>query len=260
MKIKEAIARIEAEYPKSAAESWDNSGLLVGDEEAEVSSVMVALDAADEVIEQAAAKKVQLLVTHHPLIFGAVKQINNQSLTGRRILKLVRSGVACYAMHTNFDVKGMAALNEQQLGLLDTQVLYVTGEENGIPEGIGRVGRLPEAMEYYELARLVKKTFGIDAVRCYGAAGEKIERVAVSGGSGKSVVEDARKAGAQVLITGDIDYHTGIDAAAEGLRIIDAGHFGTEQVFVPFMKERLSVLLAGCRIFAADQRPPFTVV
>ena len=260
MKIKEVIARIEAEYPKSAAESWDNPGLLVGDAEAEVSSVMVALDAADEVIGQAVKKKVQLLVTHHPMIFGAVKQINSDSLTGRRILKLIQNGIACYAMHTNFDVKGMAALNEQQLGLSDTQVLYVTGEEDGVPEGIGRVGMLPEPMEYEELARYVKKSLGIHSVRCYGEAGGKIQKAAVSGGSGKSMVAEALKAGAQVLITGDIDYHTGIDAAAEGLRIIDAGHFGTEQVFIPFMTEKLSVLLPQCRVVAADQKPPFSVL
>lgn len=260
MKIKEAIARIEAEYPKSAAESWDNPGLLVGDAEAEVSSVLVALDAVDEVIDEAVKKKVQLLVTHHPMIFSAVRQINNDSLTGRRVLKLIRNGIACYAMHTNFDVRGMAALNEQQLGLTDTRVLYETGEEDGMPEGIGRVGLLPEPMEYEDLARFVKKALGIHSVRCYGEAGEKIRKVAVSGGSGKSMVEKALEAGAQVLVTGDIDYHTGIDAAAEGLRIIDAGHFGTEQVFIPFMKEKLSVLLPECRVYAARQKPPFTVI
>lgn len=260
MRCREILDRIEQEYPVSCAESWDNPGLLAGDENSEVTDIMVALDAVDEVIDQAVNQKVQLLVTHHPLIFGAVKQVNNSSLVGRRLLKLIRNGIACYAMHTNFDIRGMAACNEKQINLTDTEVLYTTGEEDGIPEGIGRVGLLPHEMTVRALAQLVKTALPVDGIRVFGDPDRKIRRAAISGGSGKSVVASALASGAQVLITGDIDYHTGIDAAAEGLTILDAGHFGTERVFMPFMTEKLKKLCPGCRILCADQKAPYITI
>ncbi len=260
MKCKDIIGLLEKEYPKSFAEDWDNIGLIAGDGGSEVNKILVALDATDEVVEQAVNEGVDMLVTHHPLIFGSIKQINDSSVVGRRLLKLIGKGIAYYALHTNFDVKGMAKLNEEQIGLINTEVLYETGESDGIPEGIGRVGELQSEMSYMELARHVKKSLGVGSLRCYGKGDPKIKRVAISGGAGRSVVDCAFNAGAQVLITGDIDYHTGIDAAADGLHIIDAGHFGTECVFMDFMSEKLKELLPQCRIIKANQAPPFVVV
>lgn len=257
MRCKDIIELIENEYPAYCAEDWDNVGLLAGDENAEVNDIMVALDAVDEVVNQAVNSNVQMLITHHPLIFGSIKQINNSSVIGRRLLKLIGGGIAYYAMHTNFDIRGMARLNEEQIGLVNTGVLFETGEEDGKPEGIGRVGELPEEMSYSQLAEHVKRSLGIDSVRCYGYGDPAVRRVAISGGSGRSVVSCAVKAGAQVLITGDIDYHTGIDAAAEGLYIIDAGHFGTERVFMEYMTGRLKEMFPECNIIMAEQKPPF---
>ena len=260
MKCEEIIRLIEEEYPADCAESWDNPGLLVGGSGHEVKRIMVSRDATDEVIDQAVKNKADMLITHHPMIFGGIKQINDGSLVGRRILKLIQNNIACFAMHTNFDIRGMAELNEKQLGLTNTQVLFETGEYDGKAEGIGRVGYLGEEMSYKELAEFVKKSLDIPNVRCYGNTDEKISKVAVSGGSGKSIVSSALKSGAQVLVTGDIDYHTGIDAAAEGLFIIDAGHFGTEKVFIEYMSKKLKKKLEGkCVVMSANQSAPFTV-
>lgn len=257
MKCSEIIKLIENEYPKSCAEDWDNPGLLAGDENAEIKSILVALDATDETTQQAVDGGFDMLITHHPLIFGSIKQINNSTIVGRRLLKLIGNHVTYYAMHTNFDVRGMAQLNEEQIGLVNAGVLSQTGEENGEPEGIGRVGDLKTPMDYRSFAGYVKDCLEIESVRCYGMCDEIISRVAISGGSGKSVAGDAIKAGAQVLITGDIDYHAGIDAAAQGLYIIDAGHFGTEKIFMDYMTEKLKKLLPQCRVEKAEQKPPF---
>ena len=260
MKCKEIIKLIEKDYPADCAEDWDNVGLLAGDENTEVKKILVALDATDEVVAQAAGHGVQMLITHHPLIFGSIKQINNSSAVGRRLLKLIGNGISYYAMHTNFDIRGMAQLNEEQIGLVNTSILYETGEMDGKPEGIGRVGELPQEMSYLQLAEHVKKSLGTDEVRCYGHGDPAVKRVAVSSGSGRSVVSCALSAGAQVLITGDIDYHTGIDAAADGLYIIDAGHFGTEYVFMEYMTQKLKKLLPQCDVIKAEQRPPFVTI
>ena len=148
----------------------------------------------------------------------------------------------------------------RQLGLLNTEVLLKTGENGGVPEGIGRIGRLPQPMALDELAELVKKGMGLPDVRCYGETGRRYGRVAVSGGSGKMVVKDALAAGAEVLVTGDIDYHTAIDAMADGMCIIDAGHYGTEYCFIAYMAERLRGLFPECQVKEAGVSQPFRVV
>ncbi len=260
MKCKEIIEIIEKRYPLDAAESWDNPGLIAGDDEDDISKIMVALDATDETIDQAVKEKAQLLITHHPMIFGKIRQVNNKTLEGRRLLKLIKNGISCYAMHTNFDVKSMADINEAQIGLNDTEVLYPTAQNDNVPEGIGRVGWLEKPMKYDELAMHVKRAMHTESVRCYGNTDRLIKRAAVSGGSGKSMIQAALDKHAEVLITGDIDYHTGIDACANGLLIIDAGHFGTEHVFKSFMTKWLKEVIPGCDVIEACQNEPFFII
>ncbi len=259
MKCSEIIRLLEEDYPVSAAESWDNPGLLVGRADRKVKKIFVALDVTDETLEQAVQAGADLMITHHPLIFGSLKQVNDQSFIGRRVLKLIENGISYYAMHTNFDVRGMADINERQLGLTDTEVLEVTGEHAGVPEGIGRVGSLSKPLSLKEMAELVKTGMQIPSVLLYGSPEHIIRRAAVSSGSGKSMVPAALAAGAEVLVTGDVDYHTAIDALAQGLAVIDAGHYGTEYCFIAFMKEKLELLLPDCSIIPAEIRFPFTV-
>lgn len=260
MKCREIIRILEEKYPPSCAEEWDNPGLLLGRAEKDVRKILVALDVTDQAVERALEWGADLIVSHHPLIFKGIRQINDGNFLGRRILTLAEHGIACYAMHTNFDVRGMADLNEKQLNLKNTEVLLKTGENQGKPQGIGRIGDLPEPMDPMQLAGYVKQQLKLPAVRCYGKSGEKLVRAAVSGGSGKSVVDVAVAAGARALITGDIDYHTAIDALAQGLVIIDAGHYGTESVFIESVARELSVLLPECRTAAMEIEQPFTVI
>ncbi len=138
MKCNEIIEILNKEYPLSAAEEWDNVGLLVGKRDSEVSKVLVALDASDEVVDQAVKQKVQLIVTHHPMIFGSIKKINTDTFTGSRIIRLIENGISCFAMHTNFDIYGMADLNAVQLELCGPEVLSYTEEE----KASARSGRL----------------------------------------------------------------------------------------------------------------------
>ncbi len=253
------VTYLEQKFPLKSAEEWDNPGLLIGRRNRSISVLVVSLDADDNAVAEAVEQGAELLITHHPLIFGSVKKINDESFLGRRILNLIEHGISCYAAHTNYDVRRLAGLNERQLGLLDTEALLVTREDDP-PEGIGRVGMLPEPISYRTLADRVKTAMEIDSVRCYGQEDPIVRRVAVSGGAGRSVVHSALDKGAEVLITGDIDYHTGIDALAGGLRIIDAGHFGTEHCFIRDMAEDLRAHFPGLTVIEADQHPPFFVV
>ena len=148
MLCKDIIKIIEQDYSPRYALSWDNVGLLAGRDDKEVANIYVALDATDEVVDEAILAGADMLVTHHPLIFSGMKQVNNQNFIGRRLVKLIQHDISYYAMHTNYDVKGMADLAADYLKLENCQILDVTGEnESGEPEGIGRVGEIPSASD-----------------------------------------------------------------------------------------------------------------
>ena len=145
MLCRDIIEIMEKKYPVSCALDWDNVGLLVGDPEKEVKRIYVALDATEEVIEAAAEVHADMLVTHHPLIFSGMRQVRTDEFTGKRIIRLIQENIAYYAMHTNYDVMGMAELSERVMGLWEGRILEVTCPESpidGKPQGIGRVADL----------------------------------------------------------------------------------------------------------------------
>ncbi len=236
MRLNKILNWLEELSPVSYAEEWDNVGLLVGDETQEISHILIALDASDYVVEQAVKLRADLILTHHPMIFRPIRQINNRSMIGRRILALASNQIAYYAMHTNFDIKGgMAELAAKKLELTETVPLDVTAMIEGQPEGIGRTGWLKEVVEVRLLAETVKEQFGLKNVTVYGDVAKKVQKVAVCPGSGKSEIENALKQEADILITGDIGHHEGIDAVDMGLVIMDATHYGLEHIFIEFM-------------------------
>lgn len=122
MTCREIISLLERQSSERFACDWDNVGLLVGDFEQEVHKIYIALDVTEETITEAAEQKADLLLTHHPLIFKGLKKVNTQDFTGRRVFKLIQNNISCYAMHTNFDVKGMAELAAGRMMLTDCQV------------------------------------------------------------------------------------------------------------------------------------------
>ena len=260
MKLKDVIVKLEELSPLAMAEEWDNSGLMCGRKDKEISSVLLAVDATDEVIEEAVLSGADLLLTHHPLIFRGIKSVTEDSICGRRLLKLIQADVACYAMHTNFDVIGMADEAADRLGLVDPEVLEVTFEDSLSKEGIGRCGNLRTSMSLKECAEMVKEVFLVENVRVYGDLKNRISRVAVSPGAGNKMTGYAIKCRADVLITGDIDHHAGIDAVADGLNIIDAGHYGLEKMFVSYMKDYFKKEMPETEVSAASQKEPFITI
>ena len=260
MKCSEIISILEEQSPEKFACDWDNVGLLVGDFDQEVKKIYIALDATEETIAEAVKEKADLLLTHHPMIFKGLKKVNNHDFTGKRVIKLIENHISYYAMHTNFDVKGMAELAAQKMSLTECQVLDITDQGEQGPEGIGRVGYLREEISLETCIRQVKEAFAVDMVKVFGDLSQKVKRAAICPGSGKSVISCAHNAKAQVLITGDIDHHEGIDAASQGLAIIDAGHYGVEKLFIPFMVQYLEKHTEGIEIQGQPVKQPFLFV
>lgn len=257
MRCEEIIEKLEQIAPVKYAEGWDNVGFLAGRREKKIKTVFIALDATEEIIDEAIEVGADMILTHHPLIFKPVTRVNGDDFIGRRLVRLLQNDICYYAMHTNFDVVAMAQAAADELGLTDTKVLSVTFDDGNKKEGIGRYGKGERIMSLAEWAAYVKEVFRLKYVNVYGDLEMPVGTVAVCPGSGKSVVKDAVAAGADVFITGDVDHHMGIDLAAQGVGVIDAGHYGLEKIFVPYMKDFLKKEIPSIQIHMAEEKAPF---
>lgn len=260
MKLRNIIEQLDRDFPFSYACEWDNVGLLVGDMDADIKNVFLNLDVTDEAVAEASLVGADLILTHHPLLFKPAKTVTEQDFIGRRIRRLIKNDINYIAMHTNFDIAKMADLNACDLQLIEPEILDVTGEDaDGNPVGLGRVGRVME-MRLSAFADIVKNAMCLPAVRVYGDPGRIITRCAVSSGSGRSEIPAAIAQGADVLVTGDLDYHTAIDANAQGLALIDAGHYGTEFVYITYMEDYLRKTFPDLKVHAMKIRQPYCVL
>lgn len=260
MILNDMITELQKVAPEDFAQSWDNVGLLVGDRMQTVTKVFIALDADETSIAQAKEVGAELLLTHHPLIFSPLKKVNCDHFISARVVELLRAQMSYYAMHTNFDASKMGDLAAERIGLTVKHVLADAFERDGKTYGIGVVGTFAQPKALGELCVAVKDGFGLDAVKVFDAGTDAIRRVAICPGSGKSTIGDAIAAGAQVLITGDIDHHSGIDAVAQGLSIIDAGHYGVEHIFIDYMAAYVKAHIKGVEVFAQPRKDPFFIV
>lgn len=260
MQCGEIIEIIEKRWSKEYACSWDNVGLLVGDRNQEIKNILLALDVTDDIIDQAEAIHADMIITHHPMIFREMKHITEDDFIGRRVTRLIRAEISHYAMHTNFDVLGMGEAAAQRISLQNRQVLECTNEVQGEIIGIGQVGALPQEMTLYRCAELVKTSFGLEHLRIFGEAEHMIKRAAISPGSGSSVIDHAIQCKADVLITGDISHHHGLDAVARNLMVIDAGHFGLESLFSEYMEEFFAEHIPEVRVQKGIEQSPFWII
>lgn len=239
MKCNEILQQLEKDFPVNKAYDWDNVGLLAGRDNKDVKKIYIALDATDEAIAEAKSSGADMLLTHHPLIFSPLRKINNQNFIANRIIELIQSDISYYAMHTNYDIVRMADLASDRLGLVETSPLEPSAWN--AEEGLGKIGNISSDSEstvrLQDYAQQVKEAFGLTEVKVFGDMNQEIQRVAVLPGSGKSAIEAAIAMGADVLITGDIGHHEGIDASSRGLAIIDAGHYGVEHIFIEDMRK-----------------------
>ena len=259
MICRDIIRLIEEKYPKSYAMNWDNVGLLAGRYEKEVKKIYIAVDATDEVVDAAVAEGADMLITHHPLIFSGIKKITDSDFLGKRLITLIQNDISYYAMHTNYDVLGMAELSGVKMNFKNAEVLEVTSCEE-VPEGIGRVADLEAPVTLRACCENVKEIFGLESVKVFGNLDGLVHRVAISGGAGKSMIAPALEKKADVLITGDIGHHEGIDAVAQNLAIIDAGHYGIEHIFIEDVKRFLEDKTENICVEGAPVIHPFTVL
>lgn len=244
MKCREVIKILEELAPRRLACDWDNPGLLAGRAEKEVKRILLTVDADDRAVEAAIGLGADMIVSHHPLLFKPVKHVTDEDFIGRRMVKMIQNDISYFAMHTNFDAAPgcMADIVAERIGIADGLPLEEMGEDGGAVYGIGKVGALKTPVDGMTLAKQIKEEFELPFVVVYGSELQEngpADRAAVCPGSGGSMIRAAIEKGAQVLVTGDVSHHEGIDAAAQGLMVIDAGHYGLEHIFLEFMEHYL---------------------
>lgn len=339
------IAFMEKLAPSYLAEPWDNVGLQIGSKDATVKNVMIALDATEAVVDEAIAKEVDLIITHHPLIFKPLKNITMENATGRIIHKLIKHNISVYCSHTNLDMAetGTNEVLAQRIGLVNIKPFIGTKHEkyfklivfvpekhlesvrNAICEagaghignyssctfvtngtgtfmplegsnpyigtlqslesveecrletiiekenmakvlskmleahpyeevaydiislenqyhkyGLARVGNIPHPMEISLFCEEIKQNLGLSSVKVVGDVNRVVQKIGVCSGSGASFIADAHKMGCDCFITGDVKYHDAQYALELGMTVIDAGHFGTEQLICDALVEQLN--------------------
>ena len=247
----EIIQFMEKTAPVELAEEWDNIGLLVGTRECIVKKIMVCLDITAASIREAVSKKVDMIITHHPVIFKGIKSLTQDDAKGKLLYELVRNSISVYSAHTNLDF-AESGVNDRLAEVLGLKGLEILGK------GPGKIGFLTEEKTLGEYIEMVKDALEVPFVRVIGKAGKGVHRAAVFSGSFDDDLEALLKGKADVLITGDIKYHTALDAVEAGLCIIDAGHFNTEKIILPILAASLMSNFPDVEVFRFEkEEDPF---
>jgi GTP cyclohydrolase I len=250
---REIINNIEDHYPLILAENFDNTGLIIGDPEVNITKILVCLDINDEIINEAIENNVNMIVSHHPLIFYPIKHLLYNDYISALIVKIIKHDICIYALHTNFD--------NAEDGMND--ILAETLELNNINKlgnSTGRYGILESNMLLIEFCDFVKMKLNINSLKVAGNLNSVIKSVAVVGGAGCDSTHAAVALKCDVIITGDVKHHNAIDALNSGINIIDASHFSTEVLSLPFIANLISNMSGTETIITQVNTNPFHIV
>lgn len=231
--------------PEAGKEPWDNVGHLVGRRNAPADHILVSLDITMPVIHEAIEKGVHLIVSHHPLIWDTYKHVTDSVFQQDKVLTLAEHRIGAICMHTNLD--------EAEDGVDDTlaEALELKPECHLAEGTIGHVSMLPEPMELLDFLPMVKEKLHANGLR-YCNGGRPVQRIATGCGSCGEYLADAVKAGCDTFITGDVKYSVMIDALGQGINLIDAGHYPTENPIVAKLQRKLQVQFPNVQVEIAE--------
>ena len=245
--IQKVMDSLEEWAPLSYQEGYDNAGLVVGDPKTEIKGVVITLDSTEEVVEEAIHLGANLIIAHHPIVFKGLKKFNGSNYVERTVIKAIKNNIAIYACHTNLDAV-MTGVNSKICDLLNVKNRSILSLKQGEDEaGAGMIGDLTEPMDEMEFLEEVKKTFNTGAIKYTKLLNKKVKKVAVCGGSGSFLLNDAIQKKADVFITSDVKYHQFFDADGQ-LVIADIGHFEseicTQELIYDHLSEKFTTFVA----------------
>jgi dinuclear metal center YbgI/SA1388 family protein len=239
MKLEAIYKRLDELSPFETQATWDNSGLILGSYDQEISTVVLSIDIDEELLESVAEGT--LIITHHPLIFDGIKSMDFATYPSKLLAIMIEKKIANIAMHTNFDLTHLNTyVAEKVLGKTvlnrDEYLLYFD---------------VQSTLEAFSAE--VAEAFGLTHIKSVIAHDREIKRVALCTGSGASMI---REIDADLFLTGDIKYHDAMEAKMLGLNMIDIGHFESERFFGEILAEDLKIL--GLTVIISSSKNPFT--
>jgi dinuclear metal center YbgI/SA1388 family protein len=241
------IKCIEKIAPPDLSEDWDNTGIQIDMDHAEIKRVLIALDVTSAVVDEAVRINADFILAHHPLLFHKVNTLDSDDATGRLVIALIRAGITVYSAHLSFDAV-YGGNNDYLASLLGLHRVRRMRVGEGVPEekAIARTGYLSASKSLAEVCGMVKDKLGINhPIPVAGDPGTPIDKIGLCTGGGGDMINDAVADGCSLFITGDIRHHEAILAVERGICLIDAGHYYTERIFVENFAEKLKVSTAG---------------
>ena len=239
MKAKQILDALEQYAPLPLQDSFDNAGLQIGlTEEQEVTGALLCLDVTEDVIDEAVRKGCNLIVAHHPLLFHGLKSITGKTYVERCVIKAIKNGVGIYAAHTNLD-NAQGGVNyriAEKIGL--DNIAFLETKQSLMPSGAGVIGVLPEAEDEEPFLNRLKTLFDIKCLRHNALCGRKIRKVALCGGAGGFLLDNAIKQGADAFLTGEMRYHDYFGHDGD-LLIAEMGHYESEQYTMDIFEDML---------------------
>ncbi|MFA7560898.1 MAG: Nif3-like dinuclear metal center hexameric protein [Candidatus Izemoplasmatales bacterium] len=232
MNLVEIIRYFENKFPRELAYEWDNVGIQVGTLNLPAKKVLITLDITKEVVKEAIENKVNLIISHHPLLFNPLDKIIFDTPRGWIIKNLIKHNITVYSAHTNYDL-AEGGMNDEFARIFNLNNISLLDEI----DGIGRYGDI-EPISTLDFIEVVKHKLEIDTVKIIGRYDRLIKRVGISGGSGSKHMYQAKMRGCDIYLTGDVTYHAAIDAEQSGITVLDIGHHA-EKIFVKAIKNFL---------------------
>ena len=251
MNIKEVVNALERFAPLPLQEGFDNAGLQVGlTETQEVSGALLCLDVTEKVVDEAVALGCNLIVSHHPLLFHALKKITGKDDVQRAVVKAIKHDITVVSMHTNMD-NALGGVNYRIAGKMGLQDIRFFGPEklaDGVQGASGVIGKLKEPMAARDFLNMVKQRFGVDCIQANQLLHRPISKVAICGGAGAFLLNDAIAEGADAFVTGEMHYHDYFGHEQE-IQIAVIGHYQSEQYTSEIFKEIIERECPGVKCF-----------
>ena len=246
------MCALEQFAPLPLQESWDNAGLQVGLTETEVSGALLCLDVNEKILDEAIQKGCNLVVSHHPLLFRGLKTISDFTDVQRTVRKAIQRDICVISMHTNMDnAKGGVNFRiARKLGLQNVQ-FFAAKQVNGLEAGSGVIGEFAEPMAADDFVILVKKTFGVECAQCNELLRRPVKQVAICGGAGDFLLDEALKNGADAFITGEMHYHQYFGYEQQ-IQICVIGHYQSEQFTTEVFQEIIQQTCPGVKTVIAE--------
>ncbi len=232
-RIKDITDYLDTIAPPETAESWDNPGLLTGNRDQKVTSVMLTLDVTSSSISKAVKNGCNLILAHHPLIFGGIDTVSEEDTNGLLLSLMIKNGITCYCAHTNLD-KAHEYSNfvlAKKLGAVPESIKALEGVD------YGAYYELPQAVTLRDYMKTIKEALNGTGTISINSADNAFRKAFVQGGAfEEEYIPQVAESGAELVISGEIKHHVTLLLAHKGILSVIAGHNATERVFMENLK------------------------